>query len=70
MTPIRKTILKDSQQRPVAVQIEYADWLEIERRLHLEDSASAEKDLQGYAGTIALKEEPLEYQSRVRGEWP
>jgi hypothetical protein len=27
-------------------------------------------DLNKYAGTVKLKEDPMEYQKRVRAEWP
>lgn len=33
MNAIRKKIVTDENARPVAVQIDYADWLEIERAL-------------------------------------
>ena len=34
MSNVRKRILTDEGMQPVAVQIEYADWLEIERILN------------------------------------
>ena len=33
MHVIRKSIISDEAQHPIAVQIDYADWLEIERSL-------------------------------------
>ncbi|HWL93946.1 MAG TPA: hypothetical protein VNT79_10460 [Phycisphaerae bacterium] len=33
MFEIHKKIVTDENARPIAVQIDYADWLEIERRL-------------------------------------
>lgn len=36
---VRKRIVTDESQRPVAVQIDYADWLKIERQLDLERPA-------------------------------
>ena len=52
-------------KQPIAVQIDYADWLKIERSLNLpqEDEAT---DLSWYSGVISLTEEPLAYQARVR----
>lgn len=69
MRKIKKTILTDSAQRPIAVQIDYTDWLEIELALNLRDEKPRNTDLSSYEGIITLSEEPLEYQSRIRQEW-
>ncbi len=69
MRQIRKKILTDNAERPIAVQIEYADWLEIERSLNLQSIEPANKDLSTYEGVITLTEDPLGYQSRIRQEW-
>jgi hypothetical protein len=71
MRKIRKKILTDKAARPVAVQIDYTDWLEIERFLNLqsEDARNTDTDLSAHEGVIALTEEPLAYQSRIRQEW-
>ncbi len=37
MSRIRKKIVTDEAQQPVAVQIDYNDWLKIERSLNLRD---------------------------------
>ena len=68
MQRIRKKIVTDEAQQPIAVQIDYADWLKIERSLNLpqEDEVT---DLSLYNGVISLTEEPLAYQARVRNEW-
>jgi hypothetical protein len=68
MQRIRKKIVTDEAQQPIAVQIDYADWLKIERSLNLpqEDEVT---DLSPYNGVISLTEEPLAYQARVRNEW-
>jgi len=68
MPRIRKKIVTDEAQQPIAVQIDYADWLKIERALNLTQQEEA-TDLSGYSGVISLTEEPLAYQARVRGEW-
>jgi hypothetical protein len=69
MPSIRKKIVTDENSRPVAVQIDWADWLEIEKSL----SPSARKppavSLARYAGSIALTEDPLGFQERLGGEW-
>ena len=69
MHVIRKTIVSDEAQHPIAVQIDYADWLEIERSLNLTSEEAQTVDLSRFAGVISLPEDPLVYQSRVRGEW-
>ncbi len=69
MRKIRKWILTDSAERPIAVQIDYTDWLEIERSLNLQREDTKDSDLSSYEGMITLSEDPLEYQSRIRQEW-
>ena len=69
MRKIRKKILTDSSERPIAVQIDYTDWLEIERSVNLEGDDPRNTDLSSYEGIITLTEEPLGYQSRIRQEW-
>ncbi|MBZ5562928.1 MAG: hypothetical protein LAP13_10980 [Acidobacteriia bacterium] len=69
MHRIRKKIVKDEAQRPIAVQIDYNDWLRIERSLNLEDEEDQTADLSRYEGVLSLTEDPLAYQSRVRNEW-
>jgi len=69
MRKIKKKILTDKSERPIAVQIDYSDWLEIERSLNLLVDQAIETDLSGYEGIITLTEDPLEYQSRIRQEW-
>ena len=66
---IRKKIVTDEAQQPVAVQIDYADWLKIESMLNLRSERVKTRDLSRYAGVISLTEEPLNYQARVRNEW-
>ena len=68
MQRIRKKIVMDEAKQPIAVQIDYTDWVKIERSLNLpqEDEVT---DLSRYRGVISLTEEPLAYQSRLRNEW-
>lgn len=70
MRDIKKTILKDKFEKPIAVQIEYSDWLEIERSLKLQSEGLSESALSKYQGVITLTEDPLEFQKRIRQEWP
>jgi hypothetical protein len=74
MRAIRKSIVTDEAMRPIAVQINYADWIEIEQSLQLATDKSPQKtqmvlDPSQFAGVIHLKEDPLAFQSRMRGEW-
>ncbi len=69
MHRIRRSIVTDEAKRPIAVQIDYEDWLQIERLLHLQENETGPDDLSRYGGTIRLSEDPLTYQARVRGEW-
>jgi hypothetical protein len=55
--------------QPVAVQIAYADWLEIEKTLAAAKTP-VETDVSEFSGTIRLQEDPLAYQHRIRQEWP
>lgn len=78
MRPIEKKIVTDEQGQPVAVLIDYADWLELERRLQERDSTSAEDThtsepsfkqlLENTQGTWT-QGDGLEYQRRMRAEW-
>ncbi len=70
MYAIHKKFVLDENQNPIAVQIDYEDWLEIERLLDLQSEARKATDLSRYSGVIQLTEEPLDYQKRVRDEWP
>jgi hypothetical protein len=69
MHKIRKKILTDNAEKPIAVQIDYTDWLEIERSLNLHGEETSNTDLSSYEGVITLTEDPLGYQSRIRQEW-
>ena len=70
MHRIAKRIVTDEDNRPIAVQIDYVDWLEIERRLDLESPPRKVTDLSAWQGLLKLSEDPLEYQRRIREEWP
>lgn len=69
MLKIRKKILTDKAKRPVAVEIDYSDWLEIERSLDLRSGETRNTDLSAYEGVVTLTEDPVQYQSRLRQEW-
>ncbi|MBV9307571.1 MAG: hypothetical protein JOZ45_15605 [Acidobacteriaceae bacterium] len=65
---IHKKLVTDEQLQPVAVQIDYEDWLKIEQALALKQTPKV-SDLNSYRGVLRLMEEPLEYQNRIRDEW-
>ena len=74
MKAIQKKIVTDEEMRPVAVQIDYEDWLEIERLLGRRegggetDGGRFRELLENTKGT--WKEgDGLEYQARLREEW-
>lgn len=77
MHAIQKKIVMDEDRNPVAVQIDYEDWLEIERLLKARSEkepvkeqddddfeALADKLGEGWQGG-----DGLEYQIRIREEW-
>nr|MBF0222735.1 hypothetical protein [Desulfobulbaceae bacterium] len=71
MQSIRKKIVTDEGLHPIAVQIDYADWLEIEKIIDFKEKENATKqfNINKYAGVISLTEDPLQFQSEIRGEW-
>ena len=69
MFTIHKKILLDEARNPVAVQIDYADWVEIARRLGIEGKTGQSTVLGRFEGAIGLTEDPLAFQKRVRQEW-
>ena len=68
MLVLNKKIVTDESLKPIAVQINYADWLKIERLLNLRNTPKI-IDLSSYSGSIKLTEDPLDYQKRIRSEW-
>lgn len=70
MLTIHKKVLLDEAKKPVAVQIDYADWVEIARRLGIEEPERGESAaLRRFEGAIALTEDPMAFQARMREEW-
>ena len=64
---IHKMILTDEDMHPVAVQIPYKEWLEIEiaigeRKMH-------RTSISKFSGSIKLSEDPLKFQKKIRHEW-
>ncbi|HNR30375.1 MAG TPA: hypothetical protein PKI11_05760 [Candidatus Hydrogenedentes bacterium] len=70
MQEIRKKIVTDDAGKPIAVQIAYGDWLEIEQQLGgVRRRAPAMVDLMAFSGKLKGGEEPLAFQHRMREEW-
>ncbi len=69
MREVRKRIVTDEANRPVAVQIDYEDWLDIVRALNLSDGNTPAPDLSRFVGTVDWREDGVAYQRRVREEW-
>jgi hypothetical protein len=70
MADIPKKIVTDESNQPVAVLIDYEDWLQIERRLAASADQNRTQDLRRFEGVLKLREDPVEFQRRIRGEWP
>lgn len=70
MQIVRKQLVTDEEHRPIAVQINYDDWLRIEQQLKIQAPLVQGVDLSRYTGTVNLTESPLAYQARSRNEWP
>jgi hypothetical protein len=64
---IHKMILTDENMHPVAVQIPYKEWLEIE--LLMSKMQIKKSRIAHLSGTIKLTEDPLQYQRNIRDEW-
>lgn len=66
---VSKKIVTDESMRPIAVQIPYQEWLEIERRLKIGPSEEKSINLAEHEGLLVLAEDPIAFQERIRGEW-
>lgn len=69
MYNVRKHIVTDAENRPVAVQIEYDDWCRIELALLGLPAAKPPTDLARHVGRLDWPIDGLEYQRQVRSEW-
>jgi len=66
MAPVRKRILTDESNRPIAVQIDYEDWCRIEAALGQSNAETHDQDLSRFSGTLSWGEDAVAYQRRVR----
>ena len=69
MYDVPKKIVTDENMHPVAVQIEYSDWLRIEKVLGSQTIASPATDLSRHSGRLNWPVDGLEYQRKARSEW-
>lgn len=70
MSPIRKRIVTDENNQPVAVQIDYADWLELEKIITSRKAWPASAgDLNSLRGTLKFSGDAVELQRQWRSEW-
>ncbi len=77
MRTISKKIVTDEKMRPIAVQIDYEDWLEIEQLLKMqrpeekpaEDQQDDFEALADKLGEAWQGGDGLEYQTKIREEW-
>lgn len=70
MKPVPQRIIVDDDNKPVAVQIAYEDWLRIEELLLAHDLPEpAATDLNVFVGSVPFSETGVEYQRRLRDEW-
>jgi len=77
MLDVKKRIVTNEDGQPIAVQVDYTDWLEIERQLadSPSDDTSEPKERPSLR-ELSVKIRPywrggdgLEYQRRIRAEW-
>lgn len=68
MSTIRKKIVKDENNHPLEVIINYQDWKEIEKRLKKQPEIR-KPNWEKYIGSIRLTEDPVKYQRKIRNEW-
>lgn len=66
---IHKMLLTDMNQKPIAVQIPYKEWLRIETVIGKDKKVVLKPKFAPLCGTIKLTEDPLHYQKRIREEW-
>ncbi len=69
MHAIRTRIVSDENMRPVAVQIDYADWLEIQSLLKQSNGPKPATDLARHRGRVNWPVDGLKYQDEARSEW-
>lgn len=69
MDTIRKKIVTDEAMNPVAVQIDYKDWLEIEQLLTSTQAHGNLEELLLKTKGVWQNGDGLSYQENIRKEW-
>jgi hypothetical protein len=70
MARVHKCIVTDEDGRPLAVQIDYADWIAIESELTASGISMAKStNLAKHSGVLTHRFDALEYQNSIRSEW-
>jgi hypothetical protein len=75
MHAIKKKVVMDEAHNPVAVQIDYEDWLEIERLLETRETEKTRAERSKFQELLEKTRgtwkggDGLEYQVRIREEW-
>lgn len=64
-----KKIVLDENNKPLEVIISYSEWEKIEKIISGVTRRMTKENLNKYAGILNLKEDPLDYQKRLRSEW-
>jgi hypothetical protein len=65
---ISKKFLTDENQKPIAVLIDYQDWLLIEKQLELSVLDRSAK-INALAGSIQFPIDAMKFQHTLREEW-
>ena len=63
---IHRRIVVDENNKPLEVIISYDEWLKIENMITKTQKIMTREKLSKYIGIVNLKEDPLEYQKRIR----
>lgn len=66
---IHKKIVFDEKNRPLEVIINYNDWKRIEDILEGHPKVMMRERFKKYVGILHIKEDPLEFQRKIRSEW-
>ncbi len=66
---IHRKIVVDENNKPLEVIISYDDWEKIEKAIAEFSKTMTSEKLSKYVGVLNLKEDPLEYQKKIRNEW-
>jgi hypothetical protein len=66
---IHKKIVLDENNKPLEVIIKYDEWKEIEQILKSHKKVMSKEKLKKHVGILHIKEDPLDFQRRIRSEW-